>query len=79
MFFGSQVAEERSSIAIACGILRISESTLKDICHHLHAVIAYACKVSFGSIRFMISSAILLAQVSSLSTLLHFKSNSLNV
>ena len=50
MFFGSQVAEERSSIAIACGILRISESTLKDICHHQHAVIAYAYKVSFGSI-----------------------------
>ena len=29
------------SVALTCGLLRLSEYTFRDICHYLHAVIAY--------------------------------------
>jgi len=44
--FGSRVTEEHSTVAFACGALRISESIFRDVCDHLHAVIAY--EVSFN-------------------------------
>ena len=43
--FGPDFTEKWSSAAYTCGVLGISESIFRDVCNHLHAVIAY--KVSF--------------------------------
>ena len=49
MFYLSPRATERpSSVAVGCCLFGISESTFRDICHHLHAVIAY--EVSFDTL-----------------------------
>ena len=44
----SQATKGPSSAAVGCCLFGISESTFRDICHHLHAVIAY--EVSFDTL-----------------------------
>ena len=49
MFYStSQATKGPSSAAVGCCLFGISESTFRDICHHLHAVIAY--EVSFDTL-----------------------------
>jgi len=47
-YFGPRATERPSSVAVGCCLFGISEPTFRDICHHLHAVIAY--EVFFDSL-----------------------------